>query len=535
MQLYHRLSILLIICSMLAVGTPVLADELDQLQVLDNSAEETLSDSLDSLGESDSLEEAENDLIMTESSKDTTDEVSDSFAEDEVETLPDESPEQAISLIFSGYIKAMAYWNRTIYSNDLWAQFKQIKAAGNSAPDEQTEEGYAYTGVRTQLKFEGYLGDKARLFAAFNLDFNEADQTDSDGYDSIAEENSESSQESIRMVERYIEFYEGSRTWKVGTQLVTWSYLEGFEVPTDRLNARDQTYLSSEYEDTKLPSTGVLLSQGFGNSTLEFMYIPVGQVNINPAYTDYLYTGGQLLRESKPETSKWATRLTGSFNKLDYAASYVDGTDRQADVDLLDTDGNAMVYDSSRSSLELSADMSTYNRPARTYHRVRSPGLDLQYNFGSWIPKLAYVQNFTEDDDGDNPFIKNKWSQYLVGGEFIIGSATINLYAGQILVEDYKEETPLDLKTNFLNRQRRERTDILSGYIDADFLTGNALKVTLMFANHWDDQGESVESKLKANFKYKIANGLEVYLAFSYFEIDNTEISDVQTELKYSF
>jgi len=534
MQLLYRLGTL-IICSLFLVGTPVLANELDQLQTLENLSEETPFDSLESLGESETLEETENDLMMTESSEDSSNELSESIAEDEVEMISEDSAEQTISITFSGYMKAMAYWNRTVYSNDLWAQFQQLKASENPAPDEQTEEGYNYTGIRTQLQLEGYLGDRARLYAAFNLDFNEADQTNSDGYDSTNSENKESRSESIRMVERYIEIYEGSRTWKAGTQLVTWSYLEGFEVPTDRLNARDQTYPSSEYEDTKLPSTGVLLTQGIGDSILELMAIPIGQVNSNPTFTNYLYTGGQFKKESKPENSKWATRFSGSLYKLDYAVSYVDGTDREADVDLLDTNGKAMIYESAKSPLELLANMGTYSHPARTYHRIRSPGLDLQYNFGSWMPKLSYVQNLTEDKDGDNPFVKNNWSQYLVGGEFKISSVTINLYAGQKLVEDYKKETLLDLKTNFLNGQRREQTDILSGYVDANFLTGDALKLTLMFANYWDKEGKSVESKLKTNLKYKITNGLEIYFALSYFDIEETEINDVQAEIKYSF
>jgi hypothetical protein len=526
MQLHNRIC-LLIICALLAVGTPVFADELDQLQALDHSEEETLTESLDG------LDEIDDQNLTIENLEDNSDGLSESLADDE--TLPDELPEQDFSLTFSGYIKAMAYWNRTIYSDDLWAQFKQLKVAGFSSPDDQKKERYSFTGVRTQLQLEGYLGDRARLFAAFNLDFNEADQTDSSGYDSTTSENEESRSESIRMVERYIEIYEKSRTWKVGTQLVTWSYLEGFETPTDRLNARDQSYPSSEYEDTKLPSTGMLLTQGIGDNTFELMAIPVGQVNINPTFTNYLYTGGQFKRKSKPESSKWATRFSGSLHKLDYAVSYIDGTDREADVDLLDTNGKAMVYDSSKNSLQLLADMSTYNRPARTYHRVRSPGLDLQYNFGSWIPKLSYIQNLTEDENGDNPFVKNSWSQYLVGGEFKISAATINLYAGQKLVEDYKEERPLDLKTNFLSGQRREQTDILSGYVNANFLTGDALRLTLMFANYWDKEGTSVESKLKTNLKYKITDGLEIYFAYSYFNIEDTEISDVQAEVKYSF
>ncbi|MCP4754966.1 MAG: hypothetical protein GY866_29160 [Proteobacteria bacterium] len=531
MSLQYRFG-LIIAFSLLAFGTPAFADDLRQLN---QTSEDISIDALEALDETatDSEDDGGESIAGLGDLEDTSLEGDDTgLSNDEDDIL---SSDTQLSVDFSGYVKAMAYWKQTNYARELWAQFQRKKAGGFPAPDEQKEEGYNYTGVRTQLKLEAYLGEKARLFSAFNLDFNETGQADSDGYPSTVEENRESRLETIRMVEAFIELYEGSRTWKVGTQLVTWSYMEGFETPTDRLNARDQTYPSSEYEDTKLPSTGILLTQGLGDNTLEVVYVPVGKVSLNPIFTDYLYTGGQRLRESTPEHSKWAGRFTGSFYKLDYAASYVDGTDLQADASLLDASGNVMVHDPSAGPLQLAAALGTYDRPVRTYHRTRSPGLDLHYNCGSWIPKAAFVYYLTEDEDGDDPFIKNHWSQYMIGGEFKVGSATLNLYAGQTRVEDYKEETLLDLQTNYLNGQKRKRTDFVSGYVDADFLTGNALKLNLMFANYWDEDGEQVESKLKATFKYKIADGLEIYLAPSYFEIDGTEITDLQTEVKYSF
>jgi hypothetical protein len=513
---------LFLVCLLSTFGVSTFADDLQQTN---ETHEEISIDSLESLnGDDESTTELSGfgDAALEEDSTD--------FPDNEMQP-----PETDLSVSFSGYVKAMNYWKQTDYSSVLWEKFQQKKAGGFPAPAEKNEAGHNYIGVRTQIKLEAYLGDKARLFSALNLDFNEAGQEDSDGYQSTVDENRESRLESLRIVETFIELYEGNRTWKVGTQLVTWSYMEGFETPIDRLNARDQTYPSSEYEDTKLPSTGILLTQGIGDNSLEIMYVPAGKVNISPSFTEYLYNGGQDLREPTPEHSKWAGRFTGSLHKLDYSVSYIDGTDLQSDTNLLDANENVMTYDPSASTLQLVTDMNTYNRPLRTYHRIRSPGLDLQYNFGSWIPKAAFVYYLTEDEDGNDPFIKNSWGQYLLGGEFKIGSATVNLYAGQTLVSDYQIKTPLDKQTNYLNGQRRERMDFISGYIDANFLTGNALNLNLMFANYWDEDGEEVDSKLKATLKYKIADGLEVYVAPSYFVMDETEITDFQTEIKYSF
>ena len=92
----------------------------------------------------------------------------------------------------------------------------------------------------------------------------------------------------------------------------------------------------------------------------------------------------------------------------------------------------------------------------------------------------------------------------------------------------------LDLKTNYLNGQRRKRTDIISGYIDADFLTGNALKLNMMFAGYWDEEGEPAESKLKAYLKYKITDGLDIFFSITHVDIEKTQITDIQAAVKYS-
>lgn len=513
----------LVISWMIVLGLSVYADDLAELQQLNEPGEELSVDSLESLGESS--------LAELEGTGENMDDDFDALTDESDQELADDS---SASYAVNGYLKTMINWNRTVYSKELWAQYQQLDAYGYSVPEDQIDEGYTYAGIRAQLSLEAYLGERARLFSGFNLDYNAAEEIDADGYESTSEQNEESQQGSLRIVEAFIELYEGSRTWKVGTQLVTWSFLEGFETPTDRLNARDNTYVSSEYEDTKLPSSGIIIKQEIGDSALEIAYIPVGKVNINPSFTDYLFPGGQQSRETVAENSKWATRLIGSIYKLDVALSYVDGTDLQADTVLLDSNDNEMQYDPASSTQQLLIDMATYNRAARVYNRVRSSGLDLQLNLGSWIPKASLVHYLTEDEDGEDPFVKNNWSQYLLGGEFKIGSATVNLYAGQQIIENYREYTPLDLKTNFLNNQRRERTDMVSGYIDADFLTGNALKLNLMFAGYWDDEGEPAESKFKAYLKYKIDNGLDIYFAVSHVDIETTQLTDFQAEIKYS-
>ncbi len=416
-----------------------------------------------------------------------------------------------LSVNIGGYLKALGYWNKEQYSDAFWQEMYLNLPA---RPADQEIRGYNNVGTRLQVKLEGYLGDRARLFTAVNIDYNTAHSLHEATL--ISEERPD--EVDIRMIEGFVEIFENSRVWKVGTQLVTWSYLEGLEVPTDRVNAWDRSYKSTEYEDSKIASTGLLVTQRMGSVYFEAMAIPVAESNINPEFYDYLYTGEEEeVSECKPGDSKWASRLFGTIGYLDWAVSYVDGPDPVADIYVYAADGTGDTL------------------VGKKYNRIRSPGLDLQYNlFDVALAKLSAVYTFTEDEDGDDPFIKNSWGKYVVGAEFTVSGSTINLYAGQNFITDFKEEAPYN-QTNFLLQQIWERTDFISGHANIDFLTGNALNLVLMAANYWDQDGQPVQTVARATLKYKVADGLEIFFGPTYSEILNNYFNDIQAEVKYSF
>ncbi len=451
------------------------------------------ADDLDDLSDNSRIEE-------TSSKQSESEELNLSLSEDNEEENVD-SPGLTIS--FGGYLKTLAYWNEERYSDLLWGYYQGLAMSGKAAPEEQELDGFNNIGTRMQLKIEGYLGDKARLFSAFNLNYNLANSLHESAASTEEEDISQ-----IRMIESFVEMYEGSRTWKVGSQIVTWGYMEGVEVPTDRLNARDESYKSTEYEDSKLASTALSLTQSIGNQQIELMYIPVSKQNKSPEFSNYLLTGTDEVPEKDASNAKWATRFVGTVGNLDATLSYIEGLDNAND-------------------LNASGD-------ARVYNRIISPGLDLQYNFGSFLAKLSGAYYYTEDTEGDDPFIKNNWGKYAIGTEFSIGGSTINLYAGQILIDGLKED-PLSQNNNFLMGQLRERTDFISGHVNADFLTGNALNLLVMAAGYWDEDGEPVQSIAKVTLKYKIADGLEVLYSPMYVDYMENIFTDMQAEVKYTF
>ena len=151
-----------------------------------------------------------------------------------------------LSVTYGGYLKILGYWNEERYSDALWNDYFANYAAFNQPiPKAQKINGYNFIGSRMQLKLEGYLGDKARVFTSFNVNFNAAGSL----HDTTSDQSSSETGD-IRQVEAYVEIYQGNTTWKIGSQLVTWGYLEGIEVPTDRVNARDYAYKSTDSDDT---------------------------------------------------------------------------------------------------------------------------------------------------------------------------------------------------------------------------------------------------------------------------------------------
>ncbi|MCG8339508.1 MAG: hypothetical protein MJE63_33790 [Proteobacteria bacterium] len=477
-QLIH---IALIVIFILGIHLSVIADDFDDLVGL---SDET------------SVEETESGLDDLASDEDLGTGLAEEFNDVEEDS-------SGLTVSFGGYLKILGYWNEEKYSDALWEYYQGLAMAGHEIPKEQKLSGFNNVGTRMQVKVEGYLGDKARLFSAFNLNYNLAQSLHQNN-----SSNDEGDKSEIRMVESFVEIYDNSRTWKIGSQIVTWGYMEGFEVPTDRLNARDESYKSTEYEDSKLASTGVFLTQTISNQQLELIYIPVTKPNVAPEFTDYLYTGTDEDPEKKPDNSKWATRFVGSVGNLDITLSYIEGLDNDPD---LNASGDAKVY-----------------------NRVRSPGLDLQYNAGSFLAKFSGAYYYTEDTEGDDPDTKNHWGKYAAGVEFNIGGSTINLYAGQEVIANYDDSASAQ-STNFLLGQLRERTDFVSGHINADFLTGNALNVVLMAAGYWDEEGEPVQSIYKMTLKYKIADGLDVLCSPMYVNYLESTFIDWQAEVKYSF
>lgn len=498
--------ILLLFGLMFMITSIGYSQDLDSLESLsDDAVTEESSEDLSGLSDDDSL----SDLSSLSDDDDSLSDLSETEAESDLggdmeemesESDDEEDDEPTVTINFNGYVKPLIYWQQSKYSDSTWSTFKALSGSADNVPKDQDERKFTDTGIRTQLKLEGYLEDKARLFTAVNVNYNESAEDDADKTE-------------VRVIEAYIELFGEGQTWKIGNQLATWGFMEGVDVPTDRLNARDYDFDTMEFEDGKLASTGVLYKQSLDAfSFWELIYIPVARVDKNASESGLFYQAEDEYADSYYGKSKYAARLFLNFGNLDTALSYVDGLDPLSDV-YIDSSGDA----------------------GRSYHRVQSLGLDLQYNFGSFLAKVAAVSYKTEDEGGDDPYIKNSWHKILAGVEFMTGSVTTNVYVGQTSILDYQDDTVLDQQTNALMGQAEESQQFVSGHINSSFLTGNALDMTIMFAQYWDDEGEAIKKLLTGTFTYKLSDGLEIALSPGYIYNYETEIYSAKSEITYSF
>lgn len=459
-------------------------------------------DDLSGLEELDSTEQTQGINNDDKSSGNSLEGMGDSLETVQSGSSSEEESEKENSFQFSGYIKPLVYWGRRNFSSDTWGFLTNLNSDGITIPQQKEYSGYSDLGARMQFRMEGFIGKDARVFSSVNLDYNEAG--------SNVETN-------IQLVETYVEIFNKDATWKLGNQLVTWGFMEGIEVPTDRVNAIDYAYASTEYEDAKIASTGVLYQASFNQfDGLDLMLIPVGRINNDSPDQDRLYSqNSDILPAKDTSNMKSAIRYYFTTGNLDVALSYVDGTDPRPDVTLLGTSPNQSLQ--------------------RSYHREKSPGVDLQYNFGSVLGKIAYAEHITNDTSGNDASIKNSWKHLAIGAEFNVGSSTANLYVGTRLVNDFNDSTSDRITTNVLMGQGYEQVNFISGHVISNFLTGNALTTTVLFASYWNNSGKMVQYVIKPTLTYKLADSLQVQLSPSQISVDDTLFQSLQLEVKYSF
>ena len=139
----------------------------------------------------------------------------------------------------------------------------------------------------------------------------------------------------------------------------------------------------------------------------------------------------------------------------------------------------------------------------------------------------------TADIENDDPLLQNDWWQAMVGIEFWVGSALMQINAGQRQVADWEGDATFE---NLLLGQPNKTVNVVAGTMTDSYFQGDALELSLLYAYLWDNEsGELVALRLRPSFTYNFADGIGISFLPSYSNEIGIETVDLYTEVKYSF
>lgn len=191
--------------------------------------------------------------------------------------------------------------------------------------------------------------------------------------------------------EAYLGYFGERHELRVGRQIVVWGRADRLN-PTDTIGSRDFRLLVPEDDDQRRGSLMLRERLTLGETTtLDLFWLPEFRPNRFAVRTP----AGVSLRN---ETERWepvqfAAKLDGTGADFDWSLSYFDGLDRNPDFGL------------EPATLRL------------VHNRIRVLGADAAATVGRYglRAEVAYVH--TEDEDGDDPAVKNPFLSGVIGGD----------------------------------------------------------------------------------------------------------------------
>jgi hypothetical protein len=246
----------------------------------------------------------------------------------------------------------------------------------------------------------------------------------------------------LKLLEGYLTWHMGKVDARAGRQIVPWGRADGIN-PTDNLTPRDFKVLLPFEED-----------QRFGLWALKFDYALTQDYTFT-AFTTPWFEPAKVpgvraaTTERRPESSFSNTEFAFKFNKtgdaFDWSLSYFHGYSPLPSAHLLAV-GESVPH------LEL------------RYDKIDVIGADFARNFGRYgfRGELAYF--FTSDHDGHDPFVKNPYLYFVLGGDrTFFENLNINLQFVGRWVNNYTD--PADIADAAI-RQVAEVNAIAAGQQD---------------------------------------------------------------------
>jgi hypothetical protein len=196
--------------------------------------------------------------------------------------------------------------------------------------------------------------------------------------------------------EAYLGVRHGPVDVRAGQQIIVWGRADRIN-PTDNLTPRDFTLLVPDDEDQRFGVPAIRSTYFHGGLSLTGVWL----LDFEPSVVPLRRPPAPLqIREREPGGGyeQGAVRLEQSGSGVDWSLSYLDGLDTIPDLSLDRTGprGPDLVLRS---------------------HRVRVVGADVATAVGPYGLRGEAAYTFTEDEDGDDPGIKNPFLFVVVGAD----------------------------------------------------------------------------------------------------------------------
>lgn len=221
---------------------------------------------------------------------------------------------------------------------------------------------------------------------------------------------------------------------KLGRQIIAWGRADGLN-PTGNLVAEDLTLLTPDDADRRLGTASAVGSVYIGSTSLTGLWLPEFRGHRFPLPA----AGGATFVEDSRRWpgDQWAVRVERTGGAVDWSASFYRGLDKLPDLEPGAAPGQVALR-----------------------HRLMSvAGLDAATNVGRFglRAEAAYVR--TGDSDGTDPFAKNPYLFFVVGGDRTYdGRLNLNLqYIGRVVFgdSDSDEGSALATQQAILSSQTR--------------------------------------------------------------------------------
>lgn len=213
----------------------------------------------------------------------------------------------------------------------------------------------------------------------------------------------------FQLQEAYLDYYTKYVDFRFGQQVDAWGKADEIN-PTDILNPQDMTFITEDKSIRKIGTFQTKADIKIHDFVLTaiwkpaFEYFKVPALNSKWAFFSIPNTSSlpaPVYPANKLSNTEWAFKLAKTISSVDFSVSYFDGWDNiYTPVMKFDAQTQQVVLDK------------------LVTHRTKMIGADFATSIASvgfWGEGAYFI---TEDNDGNDPLIKNPYIEYVIGADY---------------------------------------------------------------------------------------------------------------------